>query len=75
MQEVLCTANTIIVTKITLWLDAGTLYKKLYGYIYLNVYSAKSDQEYKMMWLDFLENGKGLCIFLSMHVVSSLYVV
>ena len=27
------------------------------------------------MWLDCLENGKGLCIFLSMHIVSSLYTV
>ena len=38
------------------------------------MYSAKIDQEYKMMWVDFLENGKGLCILLSMHIVSSLYI-
>ena len=30
--------------------------------MHLTVYSAKSEQEYKMMWLDFLENGKRLCI-------------
>ena len=60
--------------EITLQLDDGTHYVNVYAYVYLYVYRAKTDQEYKMKSLHILENGKGLCIFLTRaHSYQSVY--